>query len=73
MYSGPISRLLCCAVLLHLAQRSPLAQNTESKPAPVIDVHVHAMDANSPASLPCAQHLEIYGSDPKLRKTLPVG
>src|SRR5258707_6025110 len=45
MCSGPISRFLCGAVLLSYCSTLALAQNTESNPVPVIDVHVHAMDA----------------------------
>src|SRR6266403_1406302 len=69
MYSGPISRFLCCTVLLSSCSTLALAQNTESKPAPVIDVHVHAMDANFPGIAPmCPNTSKFMASDPKTKE-----
>jgi hypothetical protein len=47
MSSRPIWRLLSCAVLLSSCSTVSLAQNTESKAPPVIDVHVHAIDGTT--------------------------
>ena len=69
MYSGPISRFLCWALLLSSCSTLALAQNTESKPAPVIDVHVHAMDANFPGIAPmCPNTSKFTASDPKAKE-----
>jgi hypothetical protein len=46
MSSGAGERLLCGVALLSFCSTVCLAQGTEAKVPPVIDVHVHAMDAN---------------------------
>lgn len=57
--------LFCTAVLLSCSAIS-FAQNTEAKPAPVIDVHVHAMDGNFPGAQPmCPNTPQFLASDPK--------
>ena len=66
MSSSPIWRLLCCAVLLSSCSTVSLAQNTEGKAPPVIDVHVHAMDGNFPGVAPmCPNTSKFTASDPK--------
>src|SRR3954454_10681231 len=60
----PMNRFLCCSIVL--ASASIFAQNTESKPQPVLDVHVHAMDANFPGlAAMCPNTSKITASDPK--------
>ena len=55
--------LLCVALLI--ATRA-FAQNTDPKPLPVLDVHVHAMDANFPGLGPmCPNTSKFIASDPK--------
>jgi hypothetical protein len=44
MSSGHIWRFLCRALRLSSYSMVSLAQNTDTKAPPVIDVHVHAMD-----------------------------
>ena len=39
---------VCCLVLLGAAAAVSLAQNTDHKVQPVLDVHVHAMDGTFP-------------------------
>src|SRR5271165_1277741 len=57
-------RFLCCAVLLSSGSTVCLAQNTESKAPPVIDVHVHAIDF--PGAVPmCPNTSQFLASDPK--------
>ena len=66
MSSSPIWRLLCCAVLLSSCSTVSLAQNTESKAPPVIDVHVHAIDGTFPGVAPmCPNTSRFTASDPK--------
>jgi hypothetical protein len=61
MSSGPIWRFLCCAVLLSSCSTISLAQNTEAKAPPVIDVHVHAIDGTFPGvRTHVPQHLEVH-------------
>ncbi len=61
-----IKRFLCCAVLLSFDAAIALAQNTEAKAPPVIDVHVHAMDGNFPGVAPmCPNTSKFTASDPK--------
>src|SRR5882757_7064739 len=73
MSSGPIWRILYCAVLLSSCSRISLAQNTEAKPQPVIDVHVHAMDGAFPGAAPvCPNTSKFTASDPK-EKEEPFG
>jgi predicted TIM-barrel fold metal-dependent hydrolase len=60
-----IQRVLCCAVLLLFAAAISLAQNAEAKAPAVIDVHVHAMDGNSPGLAPmCPNTSKFTASDP---------
>jgi predicted TIM-barrel fold metal-dependent hydrolase len=59
-----INRYLLCAALL--TATVAFAQNTDPKPLPVIDVHVHAMDANFPGLGPmCPNTSKFIASDPK--------
>jgi uncharacterized protein len=60
--SVPKRSLLCAALLTATA----FAQNTDTKPLPVLDVHVHAMDANFPGLGPmCPNTSKFIASDPK--------
>ena len=66
MSSGPWWRFLRCAVALSACSRVSLAQNTEAKAPPVIDVHVHAMDGSFPGVAPmCPNTSGFMASDPK--------
>src|SRR5579872_3511116 len=56
--AGSASALFICISLF--------AQNTDPKPQPVIDVHVHAMDADFPGISPmCPNTSKFIASDPK--------
>ena len=66
MHFGCIWRFSCCAVAISICSTISLAQNTEGKAPPVIDVHVHAMDANFPGLAPmCPNTSKFTASDPK--------
>src|ERR1700694_1965212 len=66
MTAGPIWRFLWCAVLLSSYSTLSLAQNTEAKAPPVIDVHVHAMDGTFSGVAPmCPNTSKFTASDPK--------
>jgi predicted TIM-barrel fold metal-dependent hydrolase len=53
-------------VALSACSTVSLAQNTEAKAPPVIDVHVHAMDGNFPGVAPmCPNTSSFMASDPK--------
>ena len=66
MSCSRIWRLLCCAVLLSSRATASLAQNTESKAPPVIDVHAHAIDGTFPGVAPmCPNTSKFTASDPK--------
>ena len=55
--------LLCVALLTASVS---FAQNTDPKPLPVLDVHVHAMDGNFPGLGPmCPNTARFIASDPK--------
>lgn len=54
------------AAVIVLVSSLALAQNTDPKPAPVLDVHVHAMDADFPGIAPmCPNTAKFTASDPK--------
>jgi predicted TIM-barrel fold metal-dependent hydrolase len=73
MSSDAVARFLCCVALLSFCSTVCLAQNTEAKAPPVIDVHVHAMDANFPGLPPmCPNTSKFTASDPK-EKEEPFG
>lgn len=73
MSSDAVERFLCCIALLSFCSTVCLAQNTEAKAPAVIDVHVHAMDANSPGLAPmCPNTSKFMASDPK-EKEEPFG
>ncbi|HKF05687.1 MAG TPA: amidohydrolase family protein [Candidatus Sulfotelmatobacter sp.] len=58
-----VPKLLCVALLTASAA---FAQNTDPKPLPVLDVHVHAMDGNFPGVSPmCPNTAKFIASDPK--------
>lgn len=60
-----IKNLLCCAVLVSFSWLGR-AQNVESNLPPVLDVHVHAMDADFPGIAPvCPNTSKFTASDPK--------
>jgi predicted TIM-barrel fold metal-dependent hydrolase len=66
MSSGPIRRLLACALLLSSGSTISRAQNAEPKAPPVIDVHVHAMDGTFPGvQAMCPNTSKFTASDPK--------
>jgi predicted TIM-barrel fold metal-dependent hydrolase len=61
-----IKNLLCCAALVSFSCCICHAQNVESNLPPVIDVHVHAMDADFPGVAPmCPNTSKFTASDPK--------
>jgi predicted TIM-barrel fold metal-dependent hydrolase len=67
------SRRLRCFALLVIASLPSLAQNTSTRVAPVIDVHVHAMDGSFPGAAPmCPNTSKFTASDPR-DKEAPFG
>ncbi|MBV9623192.1 MAG: hypothetical protein JOZ14_04350 [Acidobacteria bacterium] len=69
MSISSVWRFLCCAVLLSSCSSVSVAQNTETKAPPVIDVHVHAMDGNFPGIGPmCPNTSKFTASDPQERE-----
>ena len=73
MFSNHLRRFLCCALVVSSCSAVSLAQNTEGKAPPVIDVHVHAMDGNFPGVAPmCPNTSKFTASDPK-EKEAPSG
>jgi uncharacterized protein len=73
MPSNHLWRFLCCALVVSSCSAVSLAQNTEGKAPPVIDVHVHAMDGNFPGVAPmCPNTSKFTASDPK-DKEAPFG
>lgn len=59
-------RFFFCAALVLSCAAIARAQNAEAKPAPVIDVHVHAMDGTLPGAAPmCPNTPQFLASDPK--------
>ena len=73
MSTSSVWRFLHCAVLLSFCSSLSLAENTETKAPPVIDVHVHAMDGTFPGIGPmCPNTSKFTASDPK-QKEEPFG
>ncbi len=73
MATGRLWRVLCCVLFLASCSTVSVAQNTEGKAPPVIDVHVHAMDGNFPGVAPmCPNTSKFTASDPK-EKEEPFG
>src|SRR5580704_176766 len=73
MFCRPVWRSLFCGVVLAWCAAGALGQNVEGKAAPVIDVHVHAIDANFPGIAPmCPNTSKFTASDPK-EKEAPFG
>jgi predicted TIM-barrel fold metal-dependent hydrolase len=73
MPSGLNWRFLCGVLFLSACSAVSLAQNTEVKAPPVIDVHVHAMDGNFPGVAPmCPNTSKFTASDPR-EKEAPFG
>lgn len=70
MSSLRIWRFLFCTLLFSVFSTAlALAQNTESKAPPVLDVHVHAMDGNFPGVAPmCPNTSKFTASDPKSKE-----
>src|ERR1700747_2432700 len=69
MSSGRVLQFFCCAVLLSSCSTVSLAQNTEAKAPPVLDVHVHAMDGDFPGVAPmCPNTSKFTASDPKAKQ-----
>jgi len=72
MLSVPSRRFLCAVLLASWPTAVP-AQNTEARAQPVIDVHVHAMDASFPGVAPmCPNTSRFSASDPR-EKEEPFG
>jgi predicted TIM-barrel fold metal-dependent hydrolase len=68
-----VGRSLWCALVVCCWAEVAVAQNAEGKAAPVIDVHVHAMDGNFPGVAPmCPNTSKFTASDPK-EKEAPFG
>ena len=66
-------RVLSCAAVLCFCSTISLAQNARAKPPAVIDVHVHAIDADFPGISPmCPNTSKFIASDPK-DKEAPFG
>lgn len=64
-----IKNLLCCAALVSFSSWICRAQNVDSNLPPVIDVHVHAMDADFPGVAPmCPNTSRFTASDPKTKE-----
>jgi predicted TIM-barrel fold metal-dependent hydrolase len=64
-----IKNLLCCAALVSFSCWMCRAQNVESNLPPVLDVHVHAMDADFPGITPmCPNTSKFTASDPKTKE-----
>src|SRR6476469_784718 len=62
-------KLLCCAALVSFSCGICCAQNVESNLPPVLDVHVHAMDADFPGIAPmCPNTSKFTASDPKTKE-----
>ena len=62
-------KLLCCAALVSFSCWTSRAQNVESNLPPVLDVHVHAMDADFPGVAPmCPNTSKFTASDPKTKE-----
>jgi len=56
----------CLVALITATSALSQAQNTSPKPEPVLDVHVHAMDADFPGIAPmCPNTSKFIASDPK--------
>jgi uncharacterized protein len=73
MSGGAVARCLRCVALLSFCSTVCLAENTEAKAPPLINVHVHAMDANFPGLAPmCPNTSKFTASDPK-EKEEPFG
>jgi predicted TIM-barrel fold metal-dependent hydrolase len=73
MFCRSVWRILLCAVAACCGAAGALGQNVEGKAAPVIDVHVHAMDGNFPGVAPmCPNTSKFTASDPK-EKEAPFG
>lgn len=60
-----VCRIFLCAALVLSCATIARAQNADAKPAPVIDVHVHAMDGIPGASPMCPNTPQFLASDPK--------
>ena len=64
-----IKNLLCCAALVSFSSWICRAQNVDSNLPPVIDVHVHAIDADFPGAAPmCPNTSQFTASDPKTKE-----
>jgi predicted TIM-barrel fold metal-dependent hydrolase len=64
-----ISRFVCSALFLLSSGMLASGQNVEGKPAPIIDVHVHAMDGSRPGAVPmCPNESGFKASDPKTKE-----
>jgi uncharacterized protein len=66
MFSRALWRVAMCALAVSSGAAVALAQNTDGKVPPVIDVHVHAIDADFPGiAAMCPNTPQFAASDPK--------
>ena len=73
MFGSIVRRFLFCGVLFGSCSTLGLAQNTDGKTPPVLDMHVHAMDGDFPGLAPmCPNTSKFTASDPK-EKEEPFG
>ncbi len=73
MSFGLAGRIAGCAILISACALGANAQNSDAKAPPVLDVHVHAMDADFPGLTPmCPNTSQFLASDPK-DKEAPFG
>jgi predicted TIM-barrel fold metal-dependent hydrolase len=68
-----IWRRLFCVLFLSFSPTLALAQNTESKAPPVLDVHVHAMDGNFPGVAPMCPNTSKFTASDSKDKEEPFG
>ena len=60
---------LVCSIAIALTPNASFGQNTTPKPAPVLDVHVHAMDESFPGGPMCPNEARFLASDPATKES----